>query len=199
MGTERDVTLDIPCSCGKGRIKRYLCGRDHAYAHEGQMWHENEIECSDCEAKYKVVEQAKKLVLVSREDYEQNELAQKQKQQEMDRLKKELWENLEKTGVLDSVVGYLNSFRTAAAAYRHLSDLYICRDVDDFRTKFPKQNCTKERVRQYVYPRALEKVLARMQTPSKILEQYFKDDSLVQNRTIPIPKPIGDPILVLNR
>jgi len=114
-------------------------------------------------------------------------------------LKKELWENLEKNGILDSVVGYLNSFKTAAAAYRRLSNLYICRGIDDFREKFPKQNCTKERVRQYIYPQALEKLLAQMQTPSKILEQHFKDDLFVQSRTIPTPKPIGDPILVLNR
>src|ERR1035437_7686768 len=191
MGTERDVTLDISCLCGKGRIKRYLCGPDHAYAHEGQMWRENKIECSDCEAKYRIVEQEKKLVLVSREDCEQTEAAQKQKQQEMESLQTRLWENLEKSGVLDSVVGYLNSFRTAAAAYRRLSDLYICRDIDDFRKKFPTQNCTKERVRQYIYPQALQKLLAQMQTPSKILEQYFKDDSNVQNRSVLILRPIG--------
>ena len=163
------------------------------------MWRENHIECSDCENKYNIVEQEKKLVLVGRQDCEQSEAAQKQKHQEMESLEKGLWENLEKAGVLDSVVGYLNSFRTAAAAYRRLADLYTCRDIDDFRRKFPKQNCTKERVRQHICPRALEKLLARMQFPSIILEQYFKDDSKVRNRPVSIPRPIGEPILHLNQ
>jgi hypothetical protein len=170
-----------------------------SYACDSQSWRENDIKCGHCEVKYRILEQEKKLVLVSREDCERTEAAQRQKQQEIDNLDKGLWENLEKSGVLDSVVGYLNSFRTTAAAYRKMSDLYMCLDIDDFRKKFPKQNCTKEQVRQFIYPRALEKLLARMQMPSKILEQCFKHDSEVRNRLVPIPRPIGEPILILNR
>jgi hypothetical protein len=199
MGTDRNEVVNIACPCGQGRITVTNCSPDHPYARDSQSWRENDIKCSDCEAKYRILEQDKKLVLVSREDCERTEAAQRQKQQEMDDLEKGLWENLEKTGVLDSVVGYLNSFRTAAAAFRQMEDLYICRDIDDFRKRFPKQNCTKERVRQFIYPRALEKLLAQMQMPSKILEQYFKDDSDVRNRSVPIPRPIGEPILILNR
>lgn len=136
-------------------------------------------------------------MLISREDYEQTEAAEKRKKQELDNLEKCVWEDLEKNGGLDSVVGYLNSFKTTTAAYRRLSDLYICRDIDDFRKKFPKQNCTRERVKQYICLRELEKLLGQMQTSSKVLDQYFKDDSQVRNRALQIPRPIGEPILRL--
>jgi hypothetical protein len=199
MGTDRNEIRNIPCPCGKGHITVTFCSPDHAYAHDGQTWREDKIECGACDAKYTIVEQNKNLVLVSRKDCEQNAADQKQKQQEMEGLEKRLWENLETTGVLDSVVGYLNSFKSAAAAHRQLSDLYICRDSGDLQKKFPKQNCTKEQVRQYIYPRAMEKLLTRVQVPSKILEQYFKDDALVGSRVVPNPQPIGEPILHLNR
>ena len=145
------------------------------------------------------MQQEKNLVLVSREDYEQTEAAEKQKKEELKQLEKCVWENLENNGELDSVVSYLNSFKTTAAAYRRLADLYISRDIDDFRKKFPKQNCTRERVKQHICLRELEKLLAHMQAPSKTLDQYFKDASILQNLAVPIPRPIGEPIVHLNR
>jgi len=199
MGTDRNEVVNIPCPCRQGRIIVTNCSPDHDYPRNSQSWRDEKILCRDCEPKYCIVEQEEKLVLVRRQECEQTEAAKKQKLQEMERLKQELWENLEKNGELDAVVGYLNSFKTTATAYRHLSNLNICLGFDDFREKFPKQNCTKERVRQYIYPQALNKLLAQMQTPSKILERYFNHDLLLQSRTIPTPKPIGGPILVLNR
>jgi hypothetical protein len=82
---------------------------------------------------------------------------------------------------------------------RMIVDLHICRNIGDVQRKFPKQNCTKDRVQQYIYPRALAKLLTRLQVPSASLEQYFKDDSLVRSRVVPNPPPIGEPILHLNR
>ena len=199
MGTDRNEVKNIPCPCGGGRITVTFCSPDHAYAHDGQSWRDDKIECGACDAKFSIVQQNKNLVLVSREDCNQFEAAKKQKQQETEKLEKELWENLEKTGVLNSVVNYLNSFKSAAAAYRQLSDLYIFRDIGDLREKFPKQNCTNERVQRFIYPRALEKLLARMKVTSSDLEQYFKDELLVRSREIPSPRPIGEPILLLNR
>lgn len=199
MGTERNEIRNIPCLCGKGRITITFCSPDHAYAHDRQTWREDKIECGDCAAKYEIVEQEKNLVLVNREDYEQAKAAKNQQELELKDLEKHAWDNLEKNGELDSVVSYLNGFKTTAAAYRRLADLYISRDIDDFRKKFPKQNCTRERVKQHVYLRALEKLLVLMQAPSKTLDQYFKDDSILRNRAVPIPRPIGDPILHLNR
>jgi hypothetical protein len=199
MGTDRVEVKRIPCPCGKGLITVTFCSPDHAYAHDRQTWREDKIECGVCDAKFTIVEQKKDLVLVSREDSKQTEAVQKQMQREMESLEKGLWEKLDKTGVLDAVVGYLNGFRSAAAAYRQLTDFHICRNIGDVQRKFPKQKCTKERVRQYIYPRALEKLLAHLQVSSASLEQYFKDDSLVRNRVVPNPAPIGDPILHLNR
>jgi hypothetical protein len=199
MGTERSEVLNRPCFCGKGRITVTFCSPDHAYAHDGQTWREDRIECSDCDSKYTIVEQAKDLVLVSRADYEQTKTAQCQQEQELKGLEKRVWENLEKNGELDSVVNYLNNFKTAAAAYRCLSDMYVFRDIDAFRKKFSKQECTKEWVKKHFYPRALEKLLALIPVPSETLACYFKDDSDVRNRAVPIPRPIGEPILHLNR
>jgi|SRR5208283_5431276 len=199
MGTDRNETRNIPCPCGKGRITVTFCSPDHAYAHDRQTWREDKIECRNCEAKYAIVEQKKNLVLVSREECELAKAAEKQKEQELKDLEKCLWENLEKSGELGFVVKYLNGFKTATAADRCLSDLYIYRDLAELRKKFPKQSCTIEHVKRHIYPRALEKLLIRMKTPSKILDQYFKDDSQVRNRPVPIPRPIGEPILHLNR
>lgn len=199
MGTERNEICEISCICGKGRITVTLCSPDHAYAHDRQTWREDKIECGDCEAKYAIVEQEKNLVLVSREEYEAFKVAEMQKQQELKNLEKCLWEKLANNGELDSVVRYLNGFKTATAADRCLSGLYIYRDIADLRKKFPKQSCTVDHVKRHIYPRALEKLLSHMKTPSKILDQYFKDDSQLRNRPVPIPQPIGKPILRLNR
>jgi hypothetical protein len=199
MGTERNEIRNIPCLCGRGRITVTFCCPDHAYAHERQTWREDKIECGNCEAKYAIVEQGKNLVLVSREERELTKAAANQKEQELKDLEKCLWENLEKNGELDSVVKYLNGFKTATAADRSLSDLHIYRDLADLREKFPKQSCTTTHVRRYIYPRALEKLLIRMKTPSIVLDQYFKNDSQVRDRPVPIPRPIGEPILHLHR
>ena len=59
------------------------------------------------------MEQGMNLVLVSREEFEQTQAAQKQKEQEMKDLEKRVWESLENGSELDSVVGYLNKFKTA--------------------------------------------------------------------------------------
>ncbi|MGO8766239.1 MAG: hypothetical protein ACLQSR_14020 [Limisphaerales bacterium] len=199
MGTERNQIRNISCLCGKGRITVTFCSPDHAYAHDRQTWREDKIECGNCEAKYTIVEQGKNLVLVSHEDCELGKVAEMQKKQELKDLEKCLWENLGKNGELGSVVIYLNGFKTASAADRCLSDLYVYRDLADLRKKFPKESCTVEHVKRHIYPRALEKLLIRMKTPSKILNQYFEDDSQVRNRPLPIPRPIGEPILHLNR
>jgi len=113
----------------EGANHSHFCSPDHAYAHDGQTSREDKIECVVCNAKFTIVEQKKDLVLVSREDSKQTEAVQKQKQQEMESLEKRLWRTLKKTGVLDAVVGYLNGFRSAAAAYRQLSDLHHCHPV----------------------------------------------------------------------
>lgn len=113
-------------------------------------------------------------------------------------LEKRVWDSLERSGDLDSVVSYLNKFKTAAAAYRCLSGMYVFGDIDDFRKKFSRQNCTKEWVKKYFYLRALEKLFAQIQVPSELLDQYFKEDSAARNRAVPIPRPIGKPILTLN-
>ena len=198
MGTDRNEILNIPCLCGNGQITVCFCRPDHDYAHEGQKWREDKIACSDCESKYRIIKQEKKLVVVGREDCQRSEDAKKQKEQEEKNLEKSLWENLEKTGELEAVVKYLNSFKTATAADRFLSGLCIYRDLADLRIKFPKQNCTIEHVKRHIYPRALEKLLILMKTPSKVLDQYFKDDSQLRNQPVPIPRPIGEPILLLN-
>lgn len=198
MGTDRNEILNKPCLCGNGRVTVFVCRPDHDYAHEGQKWHENKIECEDCASKYRIVESEKKLVLVKSEDVEQREAALKSKQIELTSLETQLWENLEKQGVLDSVVDYLNSFKTATGAYRQLSSLHICRDVDDFRKKFPKQNCTKERVKRYFYFLALEKLLITMNAPNKLLTQYFVEDANLRSREVPVLHSIGEPVLTLN-
>ena len=199
MGTERNEIRNVICLCGKGRITVTFCSPDHAYVNDSQTWREDKIECSDCETKYAIMEQGGNLVLVSREDYELTQIAQKQKEQGLKDLEKRVWESLESNGDLDSVVSYLNSFKTAAAAYSRLSDMYVFRDIDDFRKKFSKQNCTREWVRKYFYLRALEKLLMHIQAPSKILDEYFTDYSTQSNQAVPIPRPIGEPILHLNR
>src|ERR1039457_4166799 len=104
MGTDRNEIRNIPCLCGKGRITVTFCSPDHPYAHEGQAWREDEIQCADCKIKYTIMQQEKNLVLVSREDYEQTEAAEKQKKEELKQLEKCVWENLENNGELDSVV-----------------------------------------------------------------------------------------------
>lgn len=148
MGTERNEILNVACLCGKGRITVTFCGPDHAYAHEGQTWHEDNIECKGCQAKYVLVEREKSLVLVSRQDYERAQADQEQKERELKDLEERVWQDLEKDGGLDFVVSYLNNSKTAAAAYRSLSGIYVFRDLDNFRRKFSKRNCTKDWVRR---------------------------------------------------
>jgi hypothetical protein len=199
MGTERNEIRNIGCLCGKGRITVTFCSPDHAYTRDSQTWREDKIECSDCSAKYTIVEQGKNLVLVSREDYEKSQAAQVQKEDDLKNLEKRTWENLEKNGDLDAVVSYLNDFKTAAAAYRCLSDMYVFRDIDDFRRKFSKHSCTRDWVRKHFYLRALEKLLKLAQISSKTLDQFFRDYAILSNRKVPLPQSIGEPVLHLNR
>ena len=199
MGTERNEILNVACLCGKGRITVTFCSPDHPYAHDGQTWREDRIQCRDCEARYVIVEREKNLLLLAREDFEREQAGKRQREQELKDLEQRVWDNLEKSGELDSVVSFLNGFNTATAAFRSLSDMYVFQDIDDFRTKFSKHNCTRDWVKKHFYPRALEKLLTHLNTPSQTLQQFFAEQSILSNREVQIPQAIGEPLLHLNR
>jgi hypothetical protein len=199
MGTDRNEIINISCPCEKGRITITYCRPDHEYAHEGQKFREDKIECVACIEKFAVVQQDSKLVLVSRADCEQLKSAKSLKDQEIEALERRVWKTLEKSSELDSVVNHLNEFNTASAAYRCLERMSVFRGMADFRRKFTKHNCTKEWVKRHFYLQALEKLFVHfLGAPGQTLDEYFKEDSILRNRPVPSPTPIGKTIMTLN-
>lgn len=190
MGTDRNELLNVPCPCGKGRIAVTFCSPDHAYAKDKQTRREDNIDCGDCNAKYKIIENEKDLVLVAREDHERWQADQKRKELELKDLEQRVWEGLEKSGDLDAVASHLKTFKTATAAFAWLSDCYVFRDFGDFRRKFTKHNCTRDWVKKHFYPRALEKVFEHMQKPNQSLQRFFIEHASLSKSVVPTPKPI---------
>jgi hypothetical protein len=199
MGTERNEILNIACLCGKGRITVTFCSPDHPYAHDGQTSREDKIQCGDCEGKYVIVEREKNIFLCKRDDLELEQAGKRQREQDLKDLEKSAWEILATSGELDSIVAYLNTFKTATSAFRYLSDCYVFRDIDDFRRKFTKHSCTRDWVKKYFYPRALERLFVKIQKPSKTLEQFFNEQATLAQRVIPTAKPVGEHLLHLKR